>query len=282
MGDVINAPKESSSNSHDELDKRNRLSKYVVGTKDKTDYTITEIYAREEEFIIFGSEGTSGFHHFKITLDTIDECDDMLTNNFQRTKDKFKELILYLDKVDADASYKRRASSAILTAIKGNIAEAEFLFEKIESDARKEYRGPGLFYYLLGPFIITFTLFILALSVYLFQPRVISSIDPELPTIIYAIAFACFGGLASIVEHIYSISTKYNFGNWIYAVCGASRLIFSILAGVVAYILFSYTLSFFMPQAENIPIFLLLVLSYFLGSKENLIPSPLRRSMKKI
>lgn len=133
MGGVISTPKKSNSNLREEMDKKenkNSLSEYLVGRKDTIDYTITEIYAREKEFIIFGSKGDSGFHHFKITFDTINEYDEVLTKNFQCVEDKFRELILYLDKVNADASYKVRASNAILIAIRGNITEAKTLLKK--------------------------------------------------------------------------------------------------------------------------------------------------------
>ncbi|EOW9239617.1 hypothetical protein ACOA56_003508 [Vibrio cholerae] len=286
MTEVAQIKQENSNLSKEELykkDQRARLDKYLIGEKDHMGYTISKIYARGDEYVIYEVKEASDIESLKVIIDTEIETNKEPIDNFQKVKDKFDKLKSVMYKSGSDASYKQRAASALVTGIVGNIDESKSLFEAIENDALEEYKNKiyGRLFYLLGAIILTVIFVCISLGVYFFRNADIIKNNTQFAHIMYSVTFACFGGFFSVSLKAKEVFTQRALGYWMFAVYGAERLIISIIAGIAAYTLVSSGLLFSAFQNNSSNIFPVLALCFVSGFSETLIPNSLNKLEKK-
>lgn len=286
MVEIAQIKQENSNLSKEELykiDQRTRLAKYLIGEKDNMGYTISKIYARGDQYVIYEVKEASDIESLKVIIDTEVEDNIEPVQNFQKVKDKFDKLKSVMYKAGSDASYKQRAASALVTGIMGNIDESKALFEAIENDAVEEYKNKiyGRLFYLLGAIVLTVVFVCISLGVYFFRGTGFIKNNIQFTHITYCITFACFGGFFSVSLKAKEVFTQRALGYWMYAVYGAERLIISIIAGIAAYTLVSSGLLFSAFQNNSSSIFPVLALCFVSGFSETLIPNSLNKLEKK-
>lgn len=260
-------------------EQRARLAKHQIGEQDLNGYTISKIFARGDEYVVYEIREAKDIESLRVLIDTEIEDNKAPILNFQKVKDRFDKLKSVMYKSGMDASYKARAASALVTAIHGNIDEAKELFDSIEKDALEEYKNKiyGRLFYLLGAVIFMVIFSILSLVVYFARDSEFLKYNHVFSSLVYSVTFACFGGFFSVSLKAKEVFTQRAIGHWMFAIYGAERLIVSIIGGVAAYTLVNSGLLF---SADPKNIYAIFSLCFISGFSETLIPNSLNKLEK--
>jgi hypothetical protein len=259
------------------------LASLVIGAKDLNGNTIKKVYARGDEYVIYEIAETAAIESLKVQIYTKIEDNYEPQINFQKVKDNFDRLKSILYKSGADSSYKHRASSAIVTAILGNVEESNRILCNIEKDAMDDYKHSiyGRLFYLLGSVIISTLLIFAALFVYINRESLFFLENKELAFLTYSVAYAALGGFFSVSLKAKEVFTQRAISYWMYTVYGAERLLVSIVSGIATYTLISSGLIFSSLITANSGVYAILSICFISGFSETLIPSSLSKIEKK-
>ncbi len=257
-----------------------RMSKYVIGGKDINESTISNIYSRHDEFVIYEISGVRENESFRIVLDPIIESDKELLYKLEEIEGDIANFRSILYKGIHDTSIKHRAAHAISSALRGNnVAKAQEIFEGIKDQVTKEYESIlfGKLLYLSGAFGFLFLL--LGISVYFYICREEEWLKHilQLKNIIYASAFAGCGGLLSVCINLRFMRFERALKGYAYCIYGVQRIVLAALGGIFAYILIEGRFLFtFVLESKN-PLIAIMAVCVASGFSETLIPNALRK-----
>ena len=260
-------------------DQETRMASYVVGANNPSGQKIVNIYSKGDEYLIYDIDAFTPIESFRVLIDTREETDQEPDKRYNEVKDEFDIFKSVMYKTGADSSYKHRAAHAIAVAIAGDIDKARELFIKIQEDMTNEFRERlyGRLSYFGGAVIFVAVLTILSTLTYLMRDHEIVSSNIILLQYLIGTTFAGYGGLLSVSIKIKELFIEKALNNWMYAVYGAERLIFSILGGIAVLTLLKANLIFSSLMNEKSAIFVVLSLCFISGFSETLIPNTLRK-----
>ncbi|MGZ5620446.1 MAG: hypothetical protein ACXWFG_06225 [Methylobacter sp.] len=268
-----------------EKETKEKMAKFVVGGTDTIGNTIKRIFSKGDEFVIYDISGVSSIESMKVFIRSKKEDDIELEKRYQLIKEEFSKFKSVLYKTNADLSYKWRAANAISVALCGNkdVDVAKRLLETITKEALDEYKEIqcGRLWYLCGALIFTLITTLVALGLYLLRTSDFVSNNQGLTLFVYASAFSAFGGLLSISIKLKEILIEKELDNIKYALYGAQRLLFSILAGFAVVILIKSGIVFANLMAGNNHLYALMTMCYLAGFSETLIPNALKNLEEK-
>lgn len=258
------------------------MDSHVVGNTDASGNTITKIYARGDEYVIYEVAGLPPIESLKVRIHTKVEDDYQPVINFQKSKDAFDRIKSVMYKTGVDSGYRQRAASAIVCAILGQEGEAKKQFDNIEKDANEDYRHKvyGRLFYLLGATVLTLTLSGLAIASYVYRSESLLTENPQLVQIINSISFATLGGLISVSYNAKEVIGQRAISYWMYSIYGVERQLIAIVAGIAAYILVKSGIFFpgFSEGASGA--FFMASICFISGFSEKLIPGYMERLEK--
>ncbi|QEZ93105.1 hypothetical protein [Proteus sp. CD3] len=256
-----------------------RMNNYVVGNKDFMGNTISRIYARGDQYLVYTIEGSSDITSLKVIVDTLVEDDFEPMLNFQCVKDDFDKLKSTLYKLGVDESYKQRASSAIVTAILGDTENSKTIIANITKDAECDYKTKiySRLFYLLGAAIVAICFSISSVIFYFLREKDFIITNATFFNMLYCLTYSTLGGFLSVSLKAKYVSTQQAISNWMYSIYGAERLVISLIAGVVIYSLVRSGLMFSGLISNDGNMFMLLMLSFVSGFSETLIPNSLSK-----
>ncbi|KAB7693168.1 hypothetical protein [Plesiomonas shigelloides] len=252
-----------------------RMAAHKVGELDSSGCVITKIYARGDNHIIYEIKENSCSESFRVLIDTEIENDETPLNNFQEIKDELDKLKAVLYQAKLDHSYKQRAASAVVTAIRGDIDRCNSLLNNIKNDAIAEHKKKvyARIFYLGGAMLPMLLFCLFSIIAYIGRNHLLLESNPELAPIIYAVTFSCLGGFFSVSLKAKEVYTQQAIGYWMYGLYGSERLVISMIAGIIAYTLVSSGVIFSAIQGDAKNIFPVLVLCFASGFSETLIPN---------
>lgn len=268
-----------------EKETKEKMAKFVVGGTDTVGETIKRIFSKGDEFVIYDISGASSIESMKVFIRSKKEDDIELERRYQLVKEEFSKFKSVLYKTNADLSYKWRAANAISVALSGSkdVELAKKLLETTTKEALDEYKEIqcGRLWYLCGALVFTVITTLVALVFYLIRTSDFALTNQGLILFVYASAFSAFGGLLSISIKLKEILIEKELDNNKYAIYGAQRLLFSILAGFAVVVLIKSGIVFAGLMSGNDNLYALMAMCYLAGFSETLIPNALKNLEEK-
>lgn len=119
------------------------MSQFVIGAKDGNGDEIEQIYARDDEFVVYKPKGTPKYDSIRIYQNTRIKEDQRLVECINLIKDEMDKVKSILSKTGADQFYMLRLAHTIPVALadKNNIEEAKRILVNIATDALAEYQS---------------------------------------------------------------------------------------------------------------------------------------------
>lgn len=251
------------------------LAAHVIGAKDVNGNTITKIYAKGDEFVIYEIADLPPVESMKVRIFTKVEDNDKPLMNFQAVKDSFDSLKSIMYRMGGDTSYKQRAASAVVMAILGRVDEAKNQFKLIEDDAKTDFlhKVYGRLFYLFGAFLVALIINVLMMIVYIDHGLV----DDKISCFLYVMAFAAQGGVLSVSLKAREVISQRAIKYWMYSIYGAEREMIAVIAGIATYILIKSGILFASIVDGERQIYFILSICLVSGFSETLIPNYLGR-----
>lgn len=255
------------------------LASLQVGTLDSNGYTIKNIYARGDEYLIYDSTDSSTHQTIRVFIYTLIEEDTTAIKSFNNVKVKFDKLKSVLYKSGDNPLHKQRAASAIVIVLQEphRAQEVNNILDTISSEITHEYTDKlwGRLAYLGGTLAITVIAIILALIAYLNRDITFLSSNHLLLDFLYCSMFASIGGFFSVSLKSQSIFIMQATSRWMYFLYGLERNFIAVIAGLACFVLLSSEIIFANIKDGNTGIFFTMSICFFSGFSEKFIPNAL-------
>ncbi|WP_321807978.1 hypothetical protein [Burkholderia sp. BCC1993] len=275
---------ESAAKEKYKIEQRSRLEKIIVGGKDISGNTISNIYSRGDEYVIYEISGVSEPESFRVIVDTEIESDPAgLIKRFEAIKSELVDFRSILYKGVHDKSVKHRAANAVSTAIRGDIEKAKEIFGKITEQVTNEYQSilVGRLLYLSGALGLLCGALLASLVAYYFRQSQFVAHISALKSLLYAATFSGCGGLLSVSINFRDIQFERELKPHSYLIYGAQRIMLAGLCGIFTYMLIKSGILFsFLMKSDN-PFIALMTVCAAAGFSETLIPNALRNLENK-
>jgi hypothetical protein len=259
---------------------RARMASYVVGQKDPNGYTITKVYARGDEYVVYEVGGLDPSESFKINVDTEIESDPYgLTERFEQIKEELNNFRAIIHKCAHDTSAKNRAAHAISSALQGETDNAKRILNTIIEQINKEYieRITGKITYLSASLGVITLFSMVSVALYLIRSTEWARHNMELVNMIYSITFAGYGGLLSITTKLNELFFERGLSKLHYVAYGLQRISYSALGGIFMYLIIKSKIVFgFLVENSN-NMYGILALCVVAGFSEKLVPSTIHK-----
>ena len=118
-----------------------RMKSFSVGGKDILGNTISRIFSKGDEYVVYEIKTKELSDSIKIFIDPIKEDEKEIEDYFCAVRQKFTEIKGLLYKVVDDTSIKVRISHILSHAITGKPDEANTQFDTLISEINNEYNN---------------------------------------------------------------------------------------------------------------------------------------------
>ena len=263
---------------------RERMLEYKVGALDNSGNTISRIYSRGDDFLIYEIADQKESESFRVLVDTqLEEDPNGYVRQYEKIKPELGEFRSILYKGVYDKSIKHRAAAAVSTAIRGDIDTARQIFQKINKQVHEEYESisSGRMRYVGAAFFLVCIFILISFILYVCRAGSWILHIPLVKNFLYAATFSSVGGFVSICMNLREIEFERALSSWKYSIYGAQRILLAAFFGVIAYLLIaSDVLLSFLTKSPNsyLAIMAICIIS---GFSEKLIPNALRRLESK-
>jgi hypothetical protein len=253
-------------------EQRERMKSYIVGSKDSSGNTISKVFSKGDEYIIYEIATKNLSDSIKVLIDTEIEDNKIPIENFSSVREKFTKIKGLLYKVVDDTSIKARIGHILTHAINGKPDEANNQFDDLIQEIESEYSNQSkhrINYLLTTLFLLLVSLSISALVYYnnlLLDKQILREL-------IYISSFALIGGFISISRKLKSTIFQKDIKKQLYVYYAIERMTIACIAGLVLYFAMKSNLVFGIVQELEKPIFGYLVFAAVAGFSETLIPN---------
>jgi hypothetical protein len=257
-------------------EQRERMRTYVVGSKDSTGNTISKMFSKGDEYIIYEIETKYLSDSIKVLIDTEIEDNNVRVENYSSVREKFTKIKGLLYKVIDDTSIKARIGHILAHGINGKVDEANRQFDDLIVEIETEYANQSRhrINYLLTTLVILMGGLTITSVVYYYDLFLEKAIIRE---VIYITSFAFIGGFISISRKLKSTVFQKDVQKRIYFFYAVERMTIAGVAGIVLFFAMKSNLAFGIIQELEYPIFGYVVFSAVAGFSETLIPNLLIR-----
>lgn len=259
------------------------ISKLSIGGTDRSGRSISNIYVKADEFVIYSTDANGAIEDIAIYIDAEDPDEEIkIINNFQQVKGDFDKLKAISNHC-SNQSYSARASHALSVAIYGDPDKARNILKEIFNNIEDEYKEKviGKLIYISGAFLVTISMGCLSLYLYLIQPIFIVIERQAIYELILVCSLATMGGLISVSKNLNKINVDKGLGKLPYFVYGIERNIFSIVGGIFIFLLMKSNLLFGFVSSLDNHLYGYLVFGFLAGFSETLIPNALKNLEKR-
>lgn len=278
MNDSINPPPTKEERDAYKKKQQERIGKYIVGGTDLGGNTISKVYSRGDEYVIYEVANLPPHESMLVYIDSIYEEDESKIDRYHASKEHFDEFIAHCYKYNCSSIYKKRAATVMSATILGKNDLNKNNFTAINKDIKIDYENTMLGRNLYQSGAISLALLFIALAVIVYLARDTNFIITNhfIPVVLYAASFASIGGFISVSLKIKSLHTDRELKKKTYFFYGAERILLSMMAGVLVYFMLKGNIIFgFMNNSSDIS-FSIYVICALSGFSETLIPNTLR------
>jgi|WetSurSiteA1Bulk_404760.scaffolds.fasta_scaffold02268_2 hypothetical protein len=242
-------------------EKQKSLADYNEGDIYKGE-TITTLYAAKPDYLIFEGNDSG-----EVTVAT---DNPEIRKRCSEISQQISIVTEYLVTRRQKQKYIDQIGLAYTEAIEGNIEEAKKISNKLITRIELYKINLGRFYYLLS--CLSIVIIALVFSYFLKRYRFIPEIIPQF----FIMTYASIGGFLSVAKDIKKIqvdSAEFGWFQWFY---GATRILISMLSGLIIYVLVKSELILPGLNAENND-YIVCMLAIVAGFSESMIPNLLKR-----
>ena len=138
MNDPINPPPTKKERDEYKKKQQERIGKYVVGGTDLGGNTISKIYSRGDEYVIYEVANLPPHESMLVFIDSIIEEDDSKIDRYHASKEHFDEFISHCYKYNCSSIYKKRAATVMSATILGKNDINKNNFAAINRDIKND------------------------------------------------------------------------------------------------------------------------------------------------
>jgi len=254
---------------------REKMHALVEGAKDPVGYTITHIYTREDEFVIYDAKTSEGRETFRVYIETeIEEDPKDLEGNYRKIRPKYIQLRGCLHKADNQRHAKGMAAVALAVAIKGETDRAESMIDEMIGQINKEYADTirCKLAYLISCMSWLIITSLIGAIVYLNRKSELATANPDLLYAFFCCLFAGFGGFISVTRKLYQLQVEKDVRAITYIIYAIERMIIANLSGLVVYVIIKCGIVLSFVNELSHALFGYMALSIISGFSENYIP----------
>lgn len=255
-------------------------SSYKVGEKDSNGYTITKIFGRGDEYVIYEIDTKDLVDSLKVWINTLVEEDKIPIDNFSLVRPKFSEVKGLLYKVVDKTTTKTVISHIIINGIRGNTEAANKSFDDLIEQINLEYKeqfNNRIRLLLSG---LAFTTLIIVIAVFTYYFKSFKNYE-QIHNLIYVVAGGCVGGFFSLSIGLNKIVCEKDVNKWLYILYGIERIIIALLASVIVYFAIQADLVFSICKKMTNPVIGYIIFAIVAGFSETLVPNLLTRLEKE-
>lgn len=257
------------------------LERYVNGGKDLAGNTITYIYARADEYVIYGIQTKDKTSAIRVSTSPWTEEDkNKIEVNYVKIRAKYVEVKGHLYKATGKFMMGRIAQ-VLAHGIDGFIEEAEAQFDNIVEQINTDYKEQfkNRLRYLSTVLSVVVLLIALSILCYNYDWFNLKELNQ---TLIYVCTAGSIGGFISVSRRIRQMVFEKEVGSFLYVFYGLERVFISILGSIVVYfIIRSNILLGFVNELGELAIYGILVFAFVAGFSETLIPNLLIKLEKE-
>ncbi len=259
---------------------KENIAKYKIGERDSGGNTITKIFGRGDEYVIYEIETKDLTDSLKVWIETKIEDNKEPIDNYNKIRVKFSEVKGLLYKVVDKTATKSIISQIIIHAIRGNFEEANqqfaSLIEKINEEYREQFKNRmRLLFCALG---LTVVAVLIAVSTY--YNGCYKNFE-HLHNLIYVLAGGSIGGFFSLSIGVNKLVCEQDVQPWLYYCYGLERITIALLASVIMYFAIKSDLAFGICKKMDSPLIGYVFFGILAGFSETLVPNLLANIEKE-
>lgn len=259
------------------------IAAFQIGAKDEAGYTISHIFAKSDEFIVYDAAELPSHESIRIYIKTKKDDDTTLIDNYNKVKKYLDGFKSHCYKYKCGVEYKRRAATALAHGIYGDTDEAIRKFNDINSEIIKDHEESvrARLCYQIGAFTPVIVLSVILLFIYLFRDAVFFVKNPLFLTLPVCLFWASLGGYLSVSLTIKNTDREKSLKRRIYYFYGVERCLIALVAGVICYAIIKSGLVLDLLNKEDNK-YVLFIIYLLSGFSETLIPNALKSIERKI
>ena len=176
------------------------MTNYKIGQKDMSDYLITKIFARGDDYVVYEIQSEVLSESLRVLIYPVEPDDPKeFEKHFEKIKSDFNEIKAILYKAKRDNSFKQVIASAVTLGITGDIEESKKLLLSIKNRINEEYKlqFENKLTYLSVSFLITTLLLVLSYVFFTNWSLLYFKNFQIIPVFIYVITGGALGGAIS-------------------------------------------------------------------------------------
>lgn len=279
MADNIETPEEEKKRLYKEEQKK-ELAKYRIGEKDSNGYTISKVFGRGDEYVVYEIDTKDLVDSLKVWINTQVEENTIPIDNFNKVRAKFSEVKGLLYKVVDKTTTKTIISHIIIDAIRGNADSANTQFETLIKQINQEYKEQFNNRMRLLISGLLFAGLVIAFAIGTYYNGCYKKFE-HLHNLIYVVAGGCVGGFFSLSIGLNKIVCEKDVAWWLYIIYGIERIIIALLASAIVYFAIQADLVFSICKKMTNPVIGYVIFAIVAGFSETLVPNLLTRLEKE-
>lgn len=256
------------------------LAKYKIGEKDSNGYTITKIFGRGDEYVVYEIETNDLVDSLKVWINTKIEEDTVPIDNYDKVRAKFSEVKGLLYKVVDKTTTKIIIAQIIINAIRGSFAEANTQFDTLIQKIHKEYKEQFKNRMRLLLSALGLTILMVFIAVFTYYNGCYKKFE-HIHNLIYVLAGGSIGGFFSLSIGLNKLVCEQDVDWWLYILYGLERITIALLASVIMYFAIKCDLAFGICKEMDNPLIGYVFFGILAGFSETLVPNLLTNIEKE-
>ena len=248
------------------------FSKYCVGNKDVLGNTITKVFVKYDDFVIYEIQTKILSESIRIQIDEIGDRKPKENDCFPAVRKAFAEIKGLLYKVNDDSSIKSRIAHILSHALNGKADEANEQFKALKDEINEEYANQirHRLKYLITTLGMTCLAIIVSILVYYYN--LFDSLS-EIRKLIFITTAGNIGGFISVSRRLRNIVFEKGVSQLLYVFYGIERIFIAICGAIIVYFAIKSNLIFGIVNELSQPIFGYLIFAIVAGFSETLVPN---------
>lgn len=214
---------------------KKRIASYQVGNKDVNGNSITKIFGRGDEYVVYEIQTQDLVDSEKVHIDTETEIDQKgLINRWDKVRGKFAQVkgVLYkaVDKTVVKTMIAHILINGIVHDPDGAINEFDALIKSIDKEYQDQFKNRMRL--LLSSLVFALGVIFLGVCTYY---NGWYSVHSHIRQLLYVIAAGCVGGFFSVAISVNKVVCEKSVAYWLYILYGVQRMCISVLAAAIVY-----------------------------------------------
>lgn len=260
---------------------KKRLEGFKIGAQDQNGNTITKIFGKGDEYVVYEIETKNLVDSVKVYIDNLTEKDESgIINRYNEIRAKFVEVKGLLYKVIDTSTIKTIISQILIHGIVTNPEHAKGEFDKLKITIDKEYKEQfnNRMRFIVSSLVFMTLLIMIAVFTY-YNHYFIDQL--HIRNLVFVCAGGSIGAFLSIAIGVNKIICEKDVNEWLYIIYGLERIVIGILASVIVYFSIKANLIFGFTNSLDNPLIGYIMFSIVGGFSETLVPNLLVKLEKE-